>query len=31
VAALKERIVAIRQQILPGGTLANACDYALGQ
>lgn len=31
MAALKERLVAIRQQIAPGGTLAKACDYALGQ
>lgn len=28
---LKERLVAIRQQIAPGGTLAKACDYTLGQ
>ena len=31
MAALKERLVAIRQQIAPGGTLAKACDYTLGQ
>jgi transposase len=31
MAALKERLVAIRQQIVPGGALAKACDYALGQ
>ena len=31
MAALKERVVAIRQQIPPGNTLAKACDYALGQ
>ena len=31
MATLKERLVAIRQQIPPGGTLAKACDYALGQ
>jgi len=31
MAALKERLVAIRQQMAPGGTLAKACDYALGQ
>lgn len=31
MAALKECIVAIRQQIPPGGALAKACDYALGQ
>jgi transposase len=31
MAALKERLVAIRQQIPPGNTLAKACDYALGQ
>jgi len=31
MAALKERLVAIRQQIPPGSTLAKACDYALGQ
>jgi transposase len=31
MALLKERLVAIRQQITPGGTLAKACDYALGQ
>jgi transposase len=28
---LKERLVAIRQQIAPGGALAKACDYTLGQ
>jgi Transposase IS66 family len=28
---LKSRLVEIRQQILPGGKLAQACDYALGQ
>ncbi len=28
---LKRRVVEIRQQILPGGKLAQACDYALGQ
>jgi hypothetical protein len=28
---LKDRLVAIRQQISPGGKLAQACDYALGQ
>ena len=27
MAALKERVVAIRQQIVPGSTLAKACDY----
>ena len=31
MAALKERLVAIRQQLAPGGTLAKACDYALRQ
>ena len=31
MAALKDRLVAIRQQIAPGGALAKACDYALGQ
>ncbi|HEX9047729.1 MAG TPA: IS66 family transposase [Verrucomicrobiae bacterium] len=31
MAALKERLVAIRQQIAPGGTLAKACDYTLNQ
>jgi transposase len=31
LAALKERLVAIRQQIAPGGALAKACDYTLGQ
>ena len=31
MALLKERLVAIRQRIAPGGTLAKACDYALGQ
>jgi transposase len=31
MAALKTRLVEIRQQILPGGKLAQACDYALGQ
>jgi transposase len=31
MAALKERLVEIRQQIPPGGKLAEACDYALGQ
>ena len=29
--ALKSRLVEIRQQIPPGGKLAQACDYALGQ
>jgi transposase len=28
---LKARILAIRQEISPGGKLAKACDYALGQ
>jgi transposase len=28
---LKKRLVEIRQQILPGGKLAQACDYSLGQ
>lgn len=28
---LKARIVEIRQQIAPGGKLAQACDYAVGQ
>jgi transposase len=31
MAALKPRLVEIRQQIPPGGKLAQACDYALGQ
>lgn len=31
MVALKERLVAIRQEIAPGGKLAQACDYALGQ
>ncbi len=31
MALLKERLVAIRQEIAPGGTLAKACDYTLGQ
>jgi transposase len=31
LAALKARLVEIRQQIQPGGKLAQACDYALGQ
>lgn len=31
MAALKTRIVEIRQQLPPGGQLAKACSYALGQ
>lgn len=31
MAALKARLVARRQEITPGGKLAQACDYALGQ
>jgi transposase len=31
LAALKTRLVEIRQQIQPGGKLAQACDYAVGQ
>ena len=31
MTALKTRLVEIRQQIPPGGQLAQACDYALGQ
>jgi len=31
MAALKERILQIRQQIPPGGKLAQACDYTLKQ
>ena len=31
MASLKQRLVSIRQQVPPGGTLAKACDYALGQ
>lgn len=31
MAALKARLLAVRQQIPPGGKLAQACDYALGQ
>jgi transposase len=31
MAALKTRLVEIRQQIPPGGKLTQACDYALGQ
>ena len=29
VRALKERVIAIRQTVLPGSQLAKACDYAL--
>ncbi|MHB8523753.1 MAG: IS66 family transposase [Limisphaerales bacterium] len=31
MAALKTRLLEIRRQIPPGGKLAQACDYALGQ
>lgn len=31
MAALKTRLIEIRQQIPPGGKLSQACDYALGQ
>ena len=31
MAALKTRLVEIRQQIMPGTKLANSCDYALNQ
>jgi len=31
VAALKVRLVQIRQQVTPASALAKACDYALGQ
>jgi hypothetical protein len=31
MAALKERVVALRQQMVPGSTLAKACDYTLNQ
>lgn len=31
MAGLKTRLVEIRQQMAPGGKLAQACDYALGQ
>jgi hypothetical protein len=31
MARLKTRLVEIRQQLTPGGKLAQACDYALGQ
>lgn len=31
LAKLKSRLVEIRQQLPPGGKLAGACDYALGQ
>ena len=31
MAALKTRLVEIRQQLPPGGKLSQACDYALGQ
>ena len=31
MTALKARLVAVRQHLLPGGKLAQACDYALGQ
>jgi transposase len=31
MAALKTRLVEIRQQMPPGGKLIQACDYALGQ
>lgn len=31
MAALKARLMQVRQQISPGGKLAQACDYATGQ
>jgi transposase len=31
MASLKERVVAVRQQAMPGGTLAKACDYTINQ
>lgn len=31
MAALKDRLLAIRQKCTPGGKLEDACDYALGQ
>jgi|OpeIllAssembly_1097287.scaffolds.fasta_scaffold36253_1 transposase len=31
MAALKTRLIEIRQQIAPGGKLSQACDYTLGQ
>ena len=31
MAGLKERVIEIRQGIMPGTKLAGACDYALGQ
>lgn len=31
MAALKTRLIKIRQQIAPGGKLSQACDYTLGQ
>jgi len=31
MAALKERLIAIRQQAVPGTNLAKACDYTLNQ
>jgi transposase len=31
MASLKERLVGLRQELAPGGTLAKACDYTLGQ
>jgi transposase len=31
MAQLKARLLEVRQQILPGGRLAQACEYALGQ
>ena len=31
LAQLKNRVLEIRQQLPPGGKLADACDYALGQ
>jgi transposase len=31
MAALKDRLVAIRQQVVPGSALAKACDYTLNQ
>jgi len=31
MAALKTRIIEVRQQVTPGSKLAKACDYALGQ
>jgi transposase len=31
MASLQKRLVSLRQELAPGGTLAKACDYTLGQ